>query len=198
MKIRIVTFNGPMKCGKSWVCDRLPERFPNTRFERVSFQDALARGTLALLGLSPAIYGTDAYAEFKETQYYGRTGREWMIFFSESAKVGNPTIDMADEHPNIWTDVMLDSIRRQHFTHRSGTVYLADSNGFGDELDYLRGREDVDVLACSIEPPDSPVRGSTYPNDSRFNLAHKCAVVAEDSNLLLDRVSAALQRRNWV
>ena len=79
-------------------------------------------------------------------------------------------------------------------------VFIADSNGFENELDYFRVQEDVNLLACSIEPLHlRDRRGLPWiEGDSRFNLAAKCTLVAEDSTEMLGKLGAALNRRGWV
>jgi hypothetical protein len=42
-------------------------------------------------------------------------------------------------------------------------------------------------------------RGKPWvPHDSRFNLADKCNVIAQDSSSMLLSLQAALERRGWV
>jgi hypothetical protein len=180
--MRLITFNGPMQCGKSWVVKNLVRRFPDVNFIPVSFQDTLAKATQTLLGVEHV-----PYEEFKKTQYYGRTGRQHMI-------------DVATEKrrhdPYFFSRVMADRMRAHPIIARK-KLFVADSNGFPDELEFMRVQMDIDLLTCSIEPPDAPERGCQYPGDSRFNLAHMCTIIAKDSTLMLDAVSSAIMRRNW-
>lgn len=182
--MRIVTFNGPLGCGKSWVCDRLEERFAGSGIQtrRVSFQDPLRIATMALLGATGMNYDV-----FKKHIFMGLTGRQWMINMSEKfAK---------NYEPNFFKIRLIEEMEKFH-EHR--TLFLADSLGFPEELDYLRSRMDIDVLACCIEPVDSPVRGHPWmEGDSRFNLAHKCGIVAPNSTSMLPAVLEALSRRGW-
>lgn len=181
--MRFVTLNGPLQCGKSWVVRELKKRFPEVRFEAVSFQDTLAKSVPILLGVE----GVD-YETFKKTDYYGRTGRQHII-------------DVATEkrrHDQLFfSRVLADRMRRIHSPGRK-RVFIADSNGFADELGFMRAQADIDLLPCSIEPPDAPPRGEKYPDpDSRFNLAHMCAVVTADSTHMLERLSERLIARGW-
>ncbi|QIG67823.1 hypothetical protein EVB53_021 [Rhizobium phage RHph_Y60] len=185
--MRLITFNGPMQCGKSWVVRNLKERFSDVTFVPVSFQDTLAKATQILLGVEHV-----PYEEFKKTVYHGRTGRQHMI-------------DVATEkrrHDEVFFSRVL-ADRMRHYDALRGTagnkkrLYVADSNGFPDELEFMRAQVDIDLLACSIEPADTVARGENYPGDSRFNLAHMCSVVATNSTLMLEAVSAALLRRGW-
>lgn len=180
--MRLITLNGPMQCGKSWVVTNLMARFADVEFKPVSFQDTLAKATQALLGVEHV-----PYEEFKKTDYYGRTGRQHMI-------------DVATEKrrhdPYFFSRVLSDRMRRTRFT-RAKQLFIADSNGFPDELEFMRVQTDIDLLPCSIEPEDAPERGAKYPGDSRFNLAHMCSVVTVDSSLMLDAVTAAINRRGW-
>lgn len=188
--MRLVTINGPLGSGKSWTANKL-EGFLSassyTRVERVSFQDPLRIATMALLGVT----GMD-YDQFKISNFLGLTGRAWMIKISE--ELAKP-ID-----PNFFSKVMLSQLLirandQKHFV----PLFVADSNGFEVEIDFLRGREEIDLLTCCIEPPGSPPRGELWtPGDSRVNLAHKCAIVAKDSNELYGKLIAALERRGWI
>lgn len=185
--MRFVTLNGPLQCGKSWVVKELKKRFPDVTFVPVSFQDTLAKSVPILLGVE----GVD-YETFKKTEYYGRTGRQHII-------------DVATEkrrHDQLFfSRVLADRMRAINpMTHvgRKQRVFIADSNGFPDELGFMRAQVDIDLLPCSIEPPDAPPRGEKYPDpDSRFNLAHLCAVVTLDSTHMLERLSERLIARGW-
>ncbi|QIG75251.1 hypothetical protein EVC29_022 [Rhizobium phage RHph_Y52] len=184
--MRLITLNGPMQCGKSWVVRNLKERFTDVAFIPVSFQDTLAKATQILLGVEHV-----PYEEFKKTVYHGRTGRQHMI-------------DVATEkrrHDQVFfSRVLADRMRfvnTTSFVGRKHKLFIADSNGFPDELEFMRAQVDIDLLACSIEPADTVARGENYPGDSRFNLAHMCSVVATNSTLMLEAVSAALLRRGW-
>lgn len=186
--MRFVTLNGPLQCGKSWVVRELKKRFPETTFVPVSFQDTLAKSVPILLGVE----GVD-YETFKKTDYYGRTGRQHII-------------DVATEkrrHDQLFfSRVLADRMRQIDSTTHTGRkqrVFIADSNGFADELGFMRAQADIDLLPCSIEPPGTVDRGEKYPDpDSRFNLAHMCAVVTGNSTLMLERLSERLIARGWV
>jgi hypothetical protein len=187
-RIKLVTFNGPIGCGKSWVCEQLQKKYAIhgiLDFPRVSFQDALREATYILLGVGFEV----PYDEFKKTIYHGHTGREWMIHVSERSK---------ELFETLFTETMLLRIKRRPNISRK-QIFLADSNGFPSELLALRSKPDVDLLSCSIEPPGSPERGELWTSgDSRYNLAHMCTLVAPDSNAMLDKVELALSRRGWI
>lgn len=174
--MRLVTLNGPIGCGKSWVVKNL-----RVRTIPMSFQDTLAKSTQVMLGVEWMDYAT-----FKTTLFNGKTGREWMIIVATECR-------RHDEY--FFARVLHD--RMKHQTHSTERIFIADSNGFENELDYMRSQADVDLLACSIEPPNAPPRGAQYMGDSRFNLAHKCTVVSPNSTLMLDALNAALIRRAW-
>ena len=180
--MRLITLNGPMQCGKSWVVKNIVRQFPDVNFIPVSFQDTLGKATQILLGVEHV-----PYEEFKKTEYYGRTGRQHMI-------------DVATEKrrhdPYFFSRVMADRMRGHPIVARK-KLFVADSNGFSDELEFMRVQVDIDLLPCSIEPSDAPLRGEQYPGDSRFNLAHMCNVITKDSTLMLDALSAAIIRRGW-
>lgn len=180
--MRLITFNGPMQCGKSWVVRNLKERFSDVQFVPVSFQDTLAKATQTLLGVEHV-----PYEEFKKTDYYGRTGRQHMI---------DVAIKKREHDRYFFSRVLADRMRLVVPVKRK-TLFVADSNGFPDELEFMRVQRDIDLLPCSIEPDDAPERGGQYPGDSRFNLAHMCSVVKPNSTLMLDAVSEAIIRRGW-
>jgi hypothetical protein len=164
----------------------LRARFPETRFEAVSFQDTLAASVPILLGVA----GVD-YETFKKTDYYGRTGRQHIIDVATKKREFDPL---------FFSRVLADRMRTMNHTTHTGRrrVFIADSNGFADELGFMRGQTDIDLLPCSIEPPDTVARGEKYPDpDSRFNLAHMCAVVTPDSSVMLERLSERLIARGW-
>lgn len=187
-KLNLVTLNGPLGCGKTWTVERIVAMNPDVLFHRVSWQDCLRKAAMALLGV-PIHFSYDV---FKKTDYYGKTGRQWMIDMSEG---------FAKQHdPLFFSKVMHDTIRNVIRVPRKKHVFIADSNGFENELDYFRVQEDVSLLACSIEPLHlQDRRGLPWiESDSRFNLAHKCTLVAEDSTEMLGKLNAALQRRGWI
>ena len=188
-KMNLVTLNGPLGCGKTWTADRVAAVNPDVLFHRVSWQDCLRRAAMALLGVKEIQVSYDL---FKKTDYYGKTGRQWMIDLSEG---------FAKQHdPLFFSKVMHDTMRNVICVPNKKHVFIADSNGFENELDYFRVQEDVNLLACSIEPLHlQDRRGLPWiDGDSRFNLAAKCTLVAEDSTEMLGKLNAALQRRNWI
>lgn len=191
MGMRFVTLNGPLGCGKSWVVKNLKERYERrggVKFLPVSFQDTLATSTMALLGAEHMDYAT-----FKVTEFFGVTGRQWMINQATAARAVDTYFFSRVTHRRMQHEFSKTSLFRK-------TVFIADSNGFEDELDFMRVQADVDLLACSIEPPEyRDRRGQLYQEgDSRSNLAHKCTVVQANSTLMLDALGAALERRDWV
>lgn len=195
MRHNFVCFNGPLGAGKSWVCDRLNEHYSNVNIVRVSWQDCLANAAMALLAVDPRL---TPYAVFKTTEYMGKTGRQWMIDMSEN---------FAKQHDEYFFSIVLaETIRRignrplPGHSRNHKTLFVADSNGFESELDYMRSQDDINVLACSIEPPEyHGKRGLPWiAGDSRYNLAHKASVVTGDSNQMLVAAKSALERRGWV
>ena len=192
-KIRFVAINGPLGVGKSWVADHLEQRIAATtrvRIHRVSFQDVLRKGAMNLLGVPNADYDS-----FKRSNYFGKTGRQWMIKLSESfMKVhGGEQIFSMILHETM-NDIMLayQAVGRKN-------LFIADSWGFESEINYFRVQPEVDVLACSIEPPGHAPRGERWvPGDSRYNRAHMASVVAEDSTSMLEKLERALDRRGWI
>lgn len=191
-KMNLVTINGPLGCGKTWTVDRISAMNQNVIFHRVSWQDSLKKAAMALLGV-PIHFSYDL---FKKTDYYGKTGRQWMIDLSEGF--------VKQHDPLFFSKVMHSTMQMEHANHALMThkkhVFIADSNGFENELDYFRVQEDVNLLACSIEPLHLRERRGLpwIDGDSRFNLAAKCTLVAEDSTEMLGKLNAALQRRNWI
>ncbi len=182
--MKLMTINGPLGSGKTWVAKQLAIQNPDTAFVFVSFQYPLRAGTMAMLGLDP---DTADYDEFKVTNYFDKTGREWMIFYATHAR---------EFDPMIWSRVL-------HSTMKQVVgipVFVADSNGFEDELDYFYGQGDVNLYATSIEPPGyENRRGQVYmEGDSRFNLAHRCHTVERDSTQLLASATFGLRARNWI
>lgn len=197
-KIRFITMNGPLCVGKSWVGDQLEKylkvNHPSTRLIRADFKDVLAAGVQRLLGVEHM-----DYAKFKLTEFYGLTGRQWLIRASEEM--------MKPVDPMIFSKILYDKmkvefgIRKNTIAHsRQSLLFYADSNGFEDELMFFRGREDLDLLACSIEPEDFiDRRGQPWiDGDSRYNLAHLCNVVAPTSTIMFENLIKALDRRNWI
>ena len=198
-KIRFITMNGPLGVGKSWVGDQLEKylktNHPNTRLIRASFQDVLAAGVQRLLGAEHM-----DYAEFKLTEFYGLTGRQWLIRTSEEM--------MKPVDPMIFSKILYDRMkleteqRKNVLAHGQikSLLFYADSNGFEDELMFFRSRDDLDLLACSIEPADfTDRRGQPWiDGDSRYNLAHLANVVAPTSTIMLENLIKALDRRNWI
>jgi len=187
-KIRIITLNGPLGSGKTWVKNQLvsiltAQGIPTSS---ASWQDPLRKACYALLGVNADV----SYDYFKVTDYYGRTGREWMIAMSE---------DFAKIHdPNFFSRVLADNLRAHHGSRKHKHIFIADSNGFDHELTFLRAQEDIDVLACGICPPDSPPPGERWrPDDSRINLSHMCAQVAPSSGDLLPKIIKSLHIRGW-
>lgn len=189
MKLNLVTINGPLGVGKSWTAERLEAIHSHICIHRISFQDCLRKASMALLGVDP---NHISYDVFKKAEYLGKTGRQWMIDMSEG---------FAKSHdPLFFSKIMHQTMRTSLLTPNRKHLFVADSNGFESELDYFKVQEDVNLLACSIEPLEyREHRGEPWvEGDSRFNLAHKCTLVAEDSTEMLGKLNAALQRRGWV
>lgn len=181
--MRFVTFNGPIGCGKSWVCNSLQAIHGDQAvFRRESFQDALREATYATLGLGMET----RYDEFKVTHYVGFTGRQWMIDIATRAR---------ENDQYVWSRTLINRCKRRY---GDKDIILVDSNGFPDELEFLRVQPGIDVLTCSIELPDGVERGAQFPGDSRFNLAHMCSIVKPNSSEMLPAVVAALKRRGWM
>lgn len=182
--MKLLTINGPLGSGKTWVAKQLAIQNPGVAFVYVSFQYPLKAGTMCMLGLDP---DTEDYDKFKVTDYFGMTGRQWMIHFATAARSFDPV---------IWSRVMHSTMRQVIGT----PIFVADSNGFEDELDYFYGQGDVNLYAASIEPPEyKDRRGLLYSNsDSRYNLAHRCHTVGRDSNEVLAAVTEGLRARNWI
>lgn len=188
-KMNLVTINGPLGVGKTWTVDRLAAMNPDVLFHRVSWQNCLRKAAMALLGVHEIQVSYDV---FKKTDYFGKTGRQWMIDMSEG---------FAKRHDELFfSKVMHQTMRDTILVPRKKHVFIADSNGFENELAYFKVQEDVNVLACSIEPPDMKERRGLpwIDGDSRFNLAAKCSVVAPDSTEALVLITGALQRRGWI
>lgn len=186
--MKLITLNGPLGSGKSWVADRIPGLVRNFSIQRVSFQDPLMHGI-------PALMCRDylPYVDFKKEMIHGQTGRQWMI---------DVATKMREFDPTIFSKLLYDSMLHlyENNRHPQQILFVADSNGFEDELDFFKSRIDVDLLTCSIEPPEyQDRRGELYqPDDSRSNLAHKCTIVQEDSDQMLVAIKTALMRRGWV
>lgn len=187
MNMKLVTLNGPLGIGKSWTANRVTELLPHVMVFRVSFQDSLRKAAMALVEVSEAQV---PYSVFKDTDYYGLTGRQWMINMSEN---------FAKKHdPLFFSRVMHQTMRTQPQPMHKKAIFIADSNGFESEIDYFRVQTDIDLLACSIEPPDSAPRGTPWiEGDSRFNLAHKCGLVREDSTQMAHAIIKSLENRGW-
>lgn len=187
MRMKLVTINGPLGIGKTWTVKRVSELVPHVVFVRISWQDPLILATQSLLGVT----GMD-YDKFKVADFHGLTGRQWMIKMSE---------DFAKIHGGLtfFSKVMHERMLKTPQVPHKKSIFIADSNGFDHEIDYFKTRADIDLLPCSIEPPDlKDRRGQTWiDTDSRFNLAHKCAIVTEDSTTMAHSIVAALERRGW-
>lgn len=190
MNMKLVTINGPLGVGKSWTADRVTELLKGrpVAVHRVSFQDPLRKAAMALLGVNPELV---SYDDFKKTEYLGKSGRRWMIDMSE---------EFAKSHDEeFFSKIMHQTMRFTHRPYGKKHIFIADSNGFESELAYFRVQLDIDLLACSIEPPGSAERGEPWiPGDSRYNLAHKCTLVHEDSTTMAHAILNALERRGWV
>ena len=144
---------------------------------------------MTLLGVPNADYD-----EFKKTIYYGLTGRQWMIKCSEEfMKPIDETIFSKILYQHMEDIILISPIGTR-------TLFVADSWGFESEGMFFRTRQDVDVLACCIEPPGMEVRrGQPWVvDDSRYNLANQCSVIAPDSTSMLQQLIAALNRRGWI
>lgn len=189
MRMKLVTINGPLGVGKSWTADRVTEllRGRPVVIHRVSFQDPLREAAMALLGVNPAHV---SYDDFKRAEFMGASGRSWMIRLSE---------DFAKKFdPEFFSKVMHQKMLLTPQPANKKHIFIADSNGFESELDYFRVQTDIDLLPCSIEPEGSAPRGEPWiPGDSRFNLAHKCNLVHEDSTTMAHAILSALERRGW-
>lgn len=190
--IKFVAINGPLGVGKSWVAANLEKELAvtsRTRILRVSFQDCLRKGVMTLLDVADWDYDI-----FKKTEFYGKTGRQWMIDASENF--------MKSQDPYIFSKILHDrmAILRDQVPHGSRALFVADSWGFESEGDYFRAQSDVVMLTCCIEPPNmSERRGLPWiEGDSRFNLAHKSTIIAPDSTAMLKQLKAALDRRGWI
>jgi hypothetical protein len=188
-KIRLLTLNGPLGSGKTWIRKQLTNTFvqQGLRVEAASWQDPLRLACYALLGVSKEV----SYDTFKLTEYYGRTGRQWMIAMSE---------DFAKQFDrDFFSRVMADKLRMSPMPHYGKHLFIADSNGFDNELLFLRAQPDIDVVAGCICPPDSPPPGERWrPDDSRINLAHMCNQVAPSSGELLPKLMKSLHTRGWI
>ena len=188
-KFRIITLNGPLQCGKSWTTKQLAAAFKLAGIQPIllDFKDPLIDAVYALLGLPKS---TD-YESFKVTEYSGVSGRQWLIAMSEIlAKPYGGQSFFAES-----------LVRRIRNTPNASAprVVIAESNGFPIELAYLRAQEDIDLLAITIEPPDSPPPGELWTvGDSRFNLAHMANIVGRDSNEAKSKALHALQNRGWL
>ena len=187
-RMRLVTINGPQESGKSWVCKQLIARHDalnGPKIIPISIQGPLEAAARALVG-EP----TMPYDEFKKTKFFGLTGRTWMIQLSENfAK----EID-----PLIFAKLAVKAMEAR-FQPKLRQIFVIDSNGFELELDYWRGVENIDLLATCIQPEGTVAPGQPYGGgDSRYNLSHKCGVVAADSTELLGKVEAAMRRRGWI
>lgn len=191
-KIRFVAINGPLGVGKSWVANHLESRIAASsriRIFRVSFQDVLRKAAMNLLGVPNADYDV-----FKKTDYYGKTGRQWMIDLSESF--------VKPHRETFFSEVLHDSMRDLMLTVPMGTknLFIADSWGFESEINYFRAQLDVDTLTCAIEPPGLHERRGLpwVAGDSRYNLAAMASVIAHDSTSMLELLQRALDRRGWI
>lgn len=186
--MKLITINGPLGSGKSWVADRIPGLVRNYTVQRVSFQDPLTYSIPVLMCRSHM-----TYADFKKEMIHGQTGRQWMI---------DVATKMREFDPTIFSRLLYDSMvhLQTNNRHPQQILFVADSNGFADELDFFKSRTDVDLLTCSIEPLEYRYRrGELYQSDdSRSNLAHKCTIVRPDSDEMLLAIKTALMRRGWV
>jgi hypothetical protein len=191
--MRLVTINGPLGVGKTWVYNRLSELLApmGVPLVTVNFQEPLKELTYQLLNV-PSHFPYDL---FKNTVYHGHSGRAWMIHLSESMKQLDPTIWVRKS-----VDKMIDITTNVPNNTQYARIFIADSQGFEVELDFLSRQKVVSLLSCSIEPIEyRDRRGQKYQeDDSRYNLAHLCEIVTEDSSEMYWQLKAALERRGWI
>lgn len=186
---KLITINGPLGVGKTWVSLRLQEYFgiQGIQFVDVSFQkplESLAREMVDAPKDMP-------YDLFKKTLFFGVSGRDWMINISENAKT---------LYAPIWVHKSFNKISKA--ANQERTIFLADSQGFPIELAFLdekADRKELELMTISIEPPDKThLRGKLWQeNDSRFNLAHMTQYVAPDSNEAYWLLKNKIQERGW-
>lgn len=185
-KMRLVTINGELGSGKSWVAQQLKARHhaPGVMdITMVYIQKPLELAARILTGDERS-----SYDDFKKLKHFGLTGRDWMIRLSEDFC---KPIDS-----NIFAKLLVTQMLAKQVRNRQ--IFILDSNGFPEELLYWRSRPELDVLSVSID--DHKVKpGELYGGgDSRYNLSHMCSVVASNSTDALHFTEAALRRRNWI
>lgn len=193
MKARLLTINGPLGSGKSWIIRQMTEGSKCLMFQGIArypvdFKDPLRKAVYGLLDI-PDSYPYDL---FKTNLYMGISGRQWMIKLSE---------DFAKQiNPMFFSEVLYASILRKVDGRGFGqAIFMSDSNGFEEELMFFKSRDKIDLLTCCIEPPGSAPAGERWQeDDSRHNLSHMCDVVGPDSTTVLERTIQAMQRRGWI
>jgi hypothetical protein len=179
--IKLITINGPLGSGKSWTADRIQDLYPYPVTKRLGFQDKLAEIVRLMFDVPADV----KYDEFKKTEFFGITGRQWMINVSENAKA---------LYAPVWVDIAVAKMRES-----IGHIYIVDSQGFEAELHHLEGLPGIDLLSISIEPPGTVPRGEKYQaDDSRFNCAHLTQFVAQNSDGAVRILQNEMLNRNWI
>lgn len=187
-KARLILINGPAGHGKTWLFSRLKEQFSAQSLltEHVQFKGPLIKSTAILLGINPEHAQFD-YDKFKTTEYFGLTGRQWMIRIATT---------MRDHDDDIFVKQAIDSI----LARKAGSpkMFVCDDLGFENELNLPLTHLDIECLIVSINPLGNVEPGEKYHNDSRYNLCHKANVKAYDSTTALQLTLNALIRRGWI
>lgn len=187
-KARLILINGPAGHGKTWLYAHLAAALAkqSIKTHQVQFKGPLIKSTAILLGLNPEFVVSN-YDDFKKTQYFGLTGREWMIKIA--------TV-MRSQDDNIFVTQAVNGILEK----RAGSpkIFICDDLGFENELNIPLTHPEIECLVVSINPIGNVGPGEKYPNDSRFNLCHKANVKAYDSNTALELTTNALIRRGWM
>jgi len=193
MKIRLIAINGPWGSGKTWLSNQIigPDGDPffrGTPRKAVNSSDCLRKAAIALVGAPDSM----PPEVFKSSMFLGLSGRNWMIDLSEKfAKNYDQDFFSRVAYERMLSEA---AIRTSH-----QIIFTNDSVSFDNEMMYFRARSDIDMIGVSIEPPGSAPRGERWQeNDSRYNLAHRCEVVAQDSSTAHKKTIEAMQRRGWI
>ena len=187
-KARLVLINGPAGSGKSWLYKNLATYLNKhgVLAPQVQFKGPLIKATANLLGINPEHAAFD-YDRFKVTDFYGLTGRQWMIKIATSAR---------EQDDDIFVKQAIQDVLNK----RGGAakIFICDDLGFENELNIPLAHPDIDSLVVSIAPTDGVGPSEQYPNDSRFNLCHRANIKAVNSDTALTLTINALVRRGWV
>lgn len=186
-KARLVLINGPAGSGKSWLYQNLKIYLQKhgVLAPQVQFKGPLIKATANLLGLNPEHVLFD-YDKFKVTEFYGLSGRQWMIKIATAAREQDDDIFVKQ----AIQDVLLKAGGAEK-------IFICDDLGFENELNIPLAHPDIESLVVSIAPSNGVGPGLQYPGDSRFNLCHRANIKGVNSDTALTLTINALIRRGW-